>query len=83
MNNPNTAMSCLHDSEDLSNPDVNAEYVQKCDDIPCDKKQSELDVQCICCGAVLSEVFAIWFRNRYYCCKECLPEETSRGYRLV
>ena len=83
MNIPNIALNCLRDSEVLSNPEPNAENVQKCDDLHCDKKQGELDVQCICCGAVLSEEFAIWFRNRYYCCKECLPEETSRGYRLV
>lgn len=43
----------------------------------------ESDVQCISCGAVLSEEFAIWFRHRCYCCKECLPEETSSGYRFV
>ena len=48
-----------------------------------EQKLNDSDVQCVCCGAVLSEDFAIWFRHRYYCCKECLPEETSRGYRLV
>ena len=46
-------------------------------------KWGDIDVQCVCCRAVLSEAYAIWFRHRYYCCKECLPEETSRGMRLV
>ena len=56
---------------------VNSEKLEK------EQKFGDVDVECVCCGAVLSEEFAIWFRHRYYCCKECLPEETSRGYRLV
>ena len=47
------------------------------------RKWGDIDVECVCCGAVLSEAYGIWFRHRYYCCRECLPEETSRGYRLV
>ena len=80
---PDNEQSHSYDSEELSNPGINTEYVQKCDAIDGDKKQNDLDVQCICCGAVLCEEFAIWFRHRYYCCKECLPEETARGFRLV
>eukprot|EP00794_Sanderia_malayensis_P004568 gene4568-5165_t len=58
-------------SEDISNSSVERK-----------KKSNDVDVDCVCCRAVLSEEYAIWFRNRYYCCRECLPEETSRGYRL-
>ena len=83
MSAPEPELNYEQCDEVLSNPGTNAEYVQKCGSILYEKKENDLDVQCICCGALLSEEFAIWFRHRYYCCKECLPEETSRGYRLV
>jgi len=82
MSAPETELNYEHCDEMFSNPDSNAVCVEKCGGIHYEKKENDLDVQCICCGALLSEEFAIWFRHRYYCCKECLPEETSRGYRL-
>ena len=40
-------------------------------------------MSCFKCGSIFETRYAIIFTQRFYCCRECLPEETTRELRLV
>ena len=40
-------------------------------------------MSCFKCGSIFETRYAIIFTQRFYCCRECLPAETTREMRLV